>query len=229
MNGPAYYYVIRSFVKYDTDMYNTAMIITYHGGACIRASAGDTTIVFAPVSKSSKNFKPTNFGADVAFIPLNHVDMNGADEASRGDKKPFVIFGPGEYEVKEITASGFPTSKAAEGDLINTVYSLKFDGLNVLYLGALGTSELPAELLEMDAPDVLIIPVGGGKMLSAADAQKLAVKLEAKIVIPILYDEKSLKQFLKEAGEENKKAVDKLTIKPRDVAEKQNEVVVLST
>jgi L-ascorbate metabolism protein UlaG (beta-lactamase superfamily) len=205
------------------------MILTYHGGACVRASAGDTTIVFAPVTKKSKRYKPTNFGADVAFIPLNHPDMNGADEASRGDKKPFVIYGAGEYEVKEITASGFPTvSKDKPDDLINTVYSLKFDGLNVLYLGCLATTELPTELLEMDEPDVLIIPVGGGQVLSAADAQKLAVKLEAKIVIPIMYDDKELKHFLKEAGAENTKPEEKLTIKRKDVAEKQNEVVVLS-
>jgi L-ascorbate metabolism protein UlaG (beta-lactamase superfamily) len=205
------------------------MILTYHSGACIRASAGDTTIVFAPVSKQSKNFKPTNFGADVAFIPLNHADMNGAEEAARGDKKPFVVYGPGEYEVKEITASGFATvRKDKADDLINTVYWLKFDGLNVLYLGCLASMDLPAELLEMDEPDVLIVPVGGGQVLSPADAQKLAVKLEAKVVIPIMYDDKSLKQFLKEAGAEGTKAEEKLTIKPRDVADKQNEVVVLS-
>lgn len=206
------------------------MILTYHGGACVRASAGDTTIVFAPVSKQSKHFKPTNFGADVAFIPLNHPDMNGAEEASRGDKKPFVVFGPGEYEVKEIVASGFPTvQKDKEDDLINTVYSLKFDGLNVLYLGCVATTDLPKEVLEMDEPDVLIIPVGGEQVLTAAEAQKLAVKLEAKIVIPIMYDDKSLKQFLKEAGAEGTKSEEKLTIKPRDVAGKQNEVVVLSS
>jgi L-ascorbate metabolism protein UlaG (beta-lactamase superfamily) len=206
------------------------MILTYHGGACVRASAGDTTIVFAPISKQSKNFKPTNFGADVAFIPLNHPDMNGAEEASRGDKKPFVIFGPGEYEVKEITASGYPTTLVdRKDDLINTVYSLKFDGLNVLYLGAIATTELPKEILEMDEPDILIIPVGDGQVLSPADAQKLAVKLEAKIVIPIMYDEKSLKQFLKESGAEGTKPEEKLTLKPRDVAGKENEVVVLSS
>ena len=48
----------------------------------------------------------------------------------------------------------------------------------------------------------------------AAEAQKLAVKLEAKIVIPILYDAKIRKQFLVEAGEEDTKPVEKLTIKP---------------
>ena len=205
------------------------MILTFHEGACVRAAAGDTTLVFGPVAKESKNFKPTNFGADVAFISLNHPDMNGSEEAGRGDKQPFVISGPGEYEVKEVTASGFPTGSKYDGKpLINTVYSIHFDGMSLLYLGALGDLDLPREVLEMDAPDVLIIPVGGAGALSPSEAQKLAVKLEAKIIIPILYDDKSLKQFLKEAGEDVK-PVDKLTIKPRDIAGKENEVVVLSS
>ena len=204
------------------------MILTFHEGACIRASAGDTTLVFGPVSKSSKNFKPVNFGADVAFVSLNHPDMNGADEAIRGDKQPFLITGPGEYEVKEVAASGFSSGSTYGGaPRTNTVYSVHFDGLSVLYLGALGDLDLPADVLEMDSPDVLIVPIGGQGTLSPAEAAKLAVKLEAKIIIPILYDEKTLKQFLKESGAEGTKAVDKLTIKPRDVAGKENEVVVL--
>lgn len=206
------------------------MIITYHTGACVKVSAGDTTLVFGPVSKESKNFKPTNFGADVAFLPITHPDMNGAAEAGRGDKQPFVVFGPGEYEVKEVTASGFATaSQYDHAPRINTVYTVRLDGLEVMYLGALGDMQLPADLLEMDAPDVLIIPVGDDGVLNPAEAHKLAVKLEAKIVIPILFDDKTLKLFLKEAGSEGTKPVDKLTIKPKDVQGKENEVVVLSS
>jgi len=205
------------------------MILTFHEGACVRASAGDTTLVFGPVSKASKNFKPTNFGADIAFISLNHPDMNGSEEAGRGDKQPFVISGPGEYEVKDVTAAGFPVGSKYGGEgRINTVYSVSFDGMSVLYLGALGDLDLPGDVLEMDSPDVLIVPLGGSGALTPAEAQKLAVKLEAKIIIPVLHDEKTLKQFLKEAGEEGTKPVDKLTIKPRDLVGKENEVVVLS-
>ena len=204
------------------------MILTFHEGACIRAQAGDTTLVFGPVSKSSKHFKPTNFGADVAFISFDHPDMNGAEEAGRGDKQPFVISGPGEYEIKDMTAAGFPAGSAYGGERkSNTVYSIHFDGLSLMYLGALGGLDLPAEVLEMDSPDILIVPVGGAGALSPAEAQKLAVKLEAKIVIPVLHDEKSLRQFLKEAGE-SVSPVEKLTVKPRDVVGKESEVVVLS-
>jgi len=206
------------------------MILTFHEGASVRAQAGDTTIVFSPVSKKSKNFKPANFGADVAFISLNNDDMNGAEEARRGDKQPFVIFCPGEYEVKEITAAGFQSrSKYGGEEKINTVYSLVFDDMNVLYLGALGDTDLPKEVFEMDSPDILITPVGGNGALSSADAAKLAVKLEPKVIIPILYDDKTLKQFLKESGDEGSKPVEKFTVKLRDLAGKEGDVVVLQS
>ncbi|HVM73530.1 MAG TPA: MBL fold metallo-hydrolase [Candidatus Paceibacterota bacterium] len=205
------------------------MILTYHEGACIRASAGDTTLVLGPVSKASKNFKPTNFGADVAFISFDHPDMNGADEASRGERQAFVISGPGEYEVKDISVAAFPAGSTYGGEgKINTIYSIHFDGLSILYLGALGDLDLPSDVLEMDAPDILIVPIGAEGTLSSAEAEKLAVKLEAKIIIPVLYDDKSLKQFLKEAGSEDVKPVDKLTLKARDVADKEGDVIVLS-
>ena len=206
------------------------MIITYHDGGCIRASAGDTTLVFGPISKQSKHFKPTNFGADVAFVSLNHPDMNGTEEAGRGEKQPFIISGPGEYEVKGVIAAGFATKSSYDkkDDRINSIYAIEFDGLSVLYLGALSETQMPAEVLEMDPPDVLITPVGGEGVLSPSEAQKLAVKLEAKIVVPIHYDAKSLKVFQKEAGAEEVKPVDKLTLKPRDVVGKENEVVILS-
>lgn len=205
------------------------MILTFHEGACVRASAGDTTLVFGPISKQSKNFKPTNFGADVAFISCNHPDMNGVSEAGRGDKQPFAILGPGEYEVKDMTAAGFASGSKWGGEpKTNTIYSVHFDGMSLLYLGALGDLDVPKEVLEMDAPDVLVIPVGGNGALSPAEAQKLSVKLEAKIIIPILYDEKSLKQFLKEAGEEGTTPTDKLTLKPRDLTGKESEVIILS-
>ena len=44
----------------------------------------------------------------------------------------------------------------------------------------------------------------------------------------MLYTPISLKQFLKEAGTEGVSSVEKLTLKPRDVSDKENEVVVLS-
>lgn len=209
------------------------MVITYHGGECIKVTAGDTTLVFGPVSKQSKNLKPTNFGADVAFVSLQHSDMNGAGEVSRGGKEPFVISGPGEFEIASVFATGLPTaSNYAEPNQINTIYEVLFDNIAVLYLGALDEAKLEPSILEaIETVDVLFVPIGGGGVLAPADAQKLAVDLEAKVVIPIHWsgvgEKDALKTFLKEAGAESAMPVEKLTVKQKDVAVMTGDVVVL--
>lgn len=177
--------------------------------------------------------KPTNFGADIAFISLQHPDMNGASQVARSGKEPFVAYGPGEYEIGSVFATGFPTiSHYGEKDLTNAAYVVLFDGLTMLYLGALGEAELPKGLREdVDTVDVLFVPIGGDGVLGPDDAHKLAVKLEAKVVIPMHFEgigkKDSLNQFLKEAGVEKQKPVEKLTLKPKDMAEYSGDVVVL--
>jgi hypothetical protein len=47
------------------------------------------------------------------------------------------------------------------------------------------------------------------------------------MIIPMDYDAVSLKAFLKEIGEEKTEAVDKLTLKRKDLEGKESEVVVL--
>lgn len=210
------------------------MVITSHGGESIRMSAGDTTLVFGPVSKQSKNLKPINFGADIAFVSVQHPDMNGAADASRGGSDTFAITGPGEYEVATMTANGFQTPTQYDGATLNTCYLVSFDGMTVLYLGGISDIKLPSGALEdVEDIDVLFVPIGGDGVLSASEAHKLAVQLEAKIIVPIHWDgigeAAALTQFLKEAGAEGMKSVDKLTIKPKDVIGKVAEVVVLSS
>ena len=217
-----------------------AMVITYHGGECIKASAGDTTLVFGPISKQSKNLKPTNFGADITFVSLNHADMNGADETARGDNEPFVINGPGEYEVSGITVHGFRTvsnypgggGASGGGEQGNTIYLVSFDGMTLLYLGALTEPKLNTKILEdIDTIDVLFVPVGSDGVLSPAEAHKLAVQLEARAIVPIHHgdigEKGALKHFLKESSAEDVKPTEKLTVKKKDTAVMQGQVVVL--
>jgi L-ascorbate metabolism protein UlaG (beta-lactamase superfamily) len=75
--------------------------------------------------------------------------------------------------------------------------------------------------------DILFIPVGGNGMLDAKLAAKLASSLEPKLIIPMDYDENTLKVFLKEIGEEKAQVVDKLTLKRKDLDNKEGEVIVL--
>lgn len=210
------------------------MIITYQGAEFFKVQFGETVIAFNPISKESKH-KTSRFGANIALITAQHPDFNGADQASIGDKAPFVISGPGEYEVRDIFIRGYLSSSLyglSDGikPMINTIYTLTVDNMRICFLGALSSTELsPETKAAFDDIDILFVPIGGQGVLDPAEAYKFAVKLEPKIIIPMLYDPASLKTFLKEGDATGVKGIDKLTIKRKDLDGKEGEIVVLDS
>lgn len=206
------------------------MIITYHGGQCFKVSFGNTTIAFNPVSKESKNFSASKFGADVGLISMKHPDFNGREQIVHGSKQPFLIDGPGEYEIGEVKVRGWGVPTTYDGEArFNTIYQIQMEGMNLLFLGALSDSEIDPKILsDLGDVDILFLPIGGDEVLEVPQASKLAVKLEAHLVIPMHYDKKVLEAFLKEEGVPNQKVEDKLTIKKKDVTAMEGDVVVLS-
>ncbi len=204
------------------------MVITHHGGQCFKVSFGDTTIAFDPIAKNSK-LPSVKFGADVAFISLNHPNFNGADQASHSTKEPYVVQGPGEYEIGDVTARGYGVKTTYEGvERYNTIYQVRLEEINMIFLGAISSEEIDPKILgELGDIDILFLPIGGGDVLDVPAASKLAVKLEAKLIIPMHYDKTALGAFLKEIGADSQSAVDKLTIKKKDILEMEGEVRVL--
>ncbi len=204
------------------------MVITHHGGQCFKVSFGDTTLAFDPISKKSK-LAPVKFGSDIAFVSLNHPNFNGVDQVTHGTKEPFAVNGPGEYEFGNVTARGYGVKTIYEGvDKYNTIYQVRLEDINMIFLGAISDGEIDPKILgEFGDVDILFVPIGGGDVLDVPQASKLAVKLEAKLIIPMHYDQTSLKAFLKEIGSDGITPVDKLTIKKKDVAIMEGEVVVL--
>ncbi len=209
------------------------MIITYFGGEFFKVQFGDKTLAFNPISKES-NLKPSRFGADIVLSTTHHVDFNGIDQVSHGDKTPFIISGPGEYEVKEVFIKGLPSeSKYGGKDLINTIYTVSLENMNICFLGAINNTELKAETIEaLDEIDILFVPIGGDGVLDPVKAYKLAISLEPKIIIPMHYgdigNKDSLKTFLKEAGE-SPKAESKITLKKKDLEGKEGDIMLLDS
>ena len=206
------------------------MVISYLGGQCFKISRGDLTLCYKPPAKDS-TLAQAKFGADIALSSLDHKDFNGVENAGFGERQPFVINGAGEYEVRGVGVRGFGTSTTYDKQQkINTIYSVNLEGLTLCFLGALRVPELPAAAKEeIDDIDILFVPVGGGDVLDKAASYKLAVQLEPKVVVPMHYDPESLKQFLKEAGAEASRPVDKLTVKKKDLEGKEVEVVGLQS
>ncbi|MFZ2167361.1 MAG: MBL fold metallo-hydrolase [Minisyncoccia bacterium] len=212
------------------------MVITHHGGQCFKVTLGDLTIVFDPISKGG-TLPSVRFGADIALVSRNHPDMNGVEEVTYGDKTPFAITGPGEYERQGVVIQGF-LSKSKYGlaknqeEAVNTIYSVDLEDMTIVHLGALADPELSKEAREgIGEIDVLFVPVGSDGVLTPAKAHELVVSLEPKIIIPMHWSgmgsPKSLETFLKDAGSASE-TVDKLTLKKKDLVGRDGSILVLT-
>ncbi len=205
------------------------MIITYLGKEFFKIQQGELVVACNPISKDSKE-KQSRFGARIALSTTNHPDYNGFENVSHGDTVPLEISGPGDYEVQDIFIKGVMTEAELGGKkYINTVYSLAIEGISICFLGPITNPKLTAETIEkIETPDIVFVPIGEAGTIGPAEAYKLAVTLDAKLIIPMDYDDKLLKAFLKEGGQDVK-AIEKLTIKAKELVGREGEIVVLQS
>lgn len=189
------------------------MIVSYQGGESFKISQGDLSIAVNPQSNRGN--------ADITLVSSSEFAIDGG--------KGFVIKGPGEYEVKDVGIKGFlskssPSTGSGQAK-INTIYMISFEGMNLCFLGALSDAELSSETKEnLEDIDMLFVPVD---TLDVAAGYKLAVSLEPSVIIPMHYNNESLKKFLKESGSEGVKPIDKLVVKKKDLEGKEGEIIVL--
>ncbi len=208
------------------------MIITYLGKQFFKITQGSLTVAFNPISKESKaKGAGSRFGSDIALSTTNHHDYNGFEMVTHGETVPFEINGPGDYEIKDIFIKGILTETELGGKkYINTIYTLAIENISLCFLGPVKKGAVNAEVIEqIESPDIIFVPVGNEEILTTSEAYKLAVSLEPKIIIPMDFDEKTLKAFLKEGGQDTLKAIDKLTIKAKELAGREGEIVLLAS
>ncbi len=207
------------------------MVITYFGKSYFKLTLGDLTIAINPPSKESKAFaKVPRFGADIALITTRTMDSAGADTVALGDKEPFVIDGPGNYEVRELLINGASSTVMIDKkEHINTVYGFELDGIKIAFMGLMDDDKkLSAEAKEIAGnADMLFMPVGGALDLDPAKAYKIATSFDVNVIVPYEYDAAGLKQFLKEGGQDKNEFQDKATLKRKDLDGKEGYILLL--
>jgi len=211
------------------------MVITWYGQSCFKIQSGNTVLFTDPFDKSV-GLTPPRGQADIVTISHHHYDHDNAEALN--SSKPFIIDGPGEYEIKGVNIAGLKTfhddnQGKERGD--STAYVIEIEGIKICHLGDIGQTKLSNEQLEIiDGVDILMIPVGGIYTVNGEDAVDLINQIEPKIVIPMHYKIPGLsikldgvEEFLKEMGISKKEVVDKLTIKKKELPEEETQVVVM--
>ena len=218
------------------------MNIQYYGHSCFKLitkphgrNTDNVTVFFDPFSKKI-GLKPPHGSADVVFVShMQHDDHNNI-AVFKGN--PVIINTPGEFSVKGINVTGidsFHDENKGEERGRNTIFVLEAENVKLCFLGDLGADLNVKQMEKIGAVDILFIPVGGKYTIDAKKASKLAQKLEPKIIIPMhfkmpnskiegLTDEK---EFCSEIGNCPKEKVNKITIKEKDLINKNMEVILM--
>jgi L-ascorbate metabolism protein UlaG (beta-lactamase superfamily) len=215
------------------------MTIFWHGQSCFQiiSSQGKNNhvnIVIDPYSEDI-GLKVPKLEADILLVSHGHHDHNNV-KAVGGN--PFLVSGPGEYEIKEVFIQGIPAfhdSSLGKERGTNTIYTIETEELKLCHLGDLGQKELTSEQIDkIGQVDILMIPIGGVYTISAKEAVKIMSQIEPNIIIPMHYQLPKLKlkldgldKFLKTMGMKKLDSLLKLFIKKKDILPEEAKIIVL--
>ncbi|MDO8424437.1 MAG: MBL fold metallo-hydrolase [bacterium] len=216
------------------------MQIFWKGQSCFQLIAtpeknSQVKIVIDPFSEEA-GLRLPKLEADVLLTTHSHEDHNNIKGV---EGNPFLIQGPGEYEVKGVYVKGIPSfhdDKEGKEKGVNTIFVIEVEDLKICHLGDLGQKELTKEQIEeIGEIDVLMLPVGGVYTMAAKEALGVMSQVEPKITIPMHYSLPKLKyklegvdKFLKILGIKSVAPEEKLTIKKKDMSDEEARVVVLN-
>lgn len=203
------------------------MIVNFYGKQFLRLQYGDFTVAYNPEAGGK-----TKFGADLMISTMNHPDFHGLEAVTYGDKVPFVVDGPGAYEIQEIPILGAMSTVEYEGKkMINTSYLLEFEGMRIAMLGHINSMDaLSSEAREkLGEADIVVATLGAG--LPPSKVYSLAKSFSPSYVLVVgdaATDSLVTDILLGEANQDKTPAIDKWTVKPKDLIGKEAEIVLLS-
>ena len=206
------------------------MEVQFYGANCLVFSTKDLRVVIDD-NLTALGGKSVTRDGDVGLFTGRHDDKQAANAR-------MIIDMPGEYEVSSVSITGTPARAHMDEEktLNATMYKLVSGDASYLVTGHVYPELTDDELEALGIIDVLFVPVGGnGYTLDPIGALKLIKAIEPKLVVPTHYADKSLnfevppqdlEAALKEIGMEVKERVSKLKLKPGDLTDVTQLVVV---
>lgn len=207
------------------------MKIFWQGHSCFKIVSGEATIITDPFGPKL-GLKPFRSQADIALISHNNPHHNHS-ASLKGT--PFIINGPGEYDIKGVSIKGIPSlPKLDKKQTPNTIFVIDSEEIRLCHLGDLAQKKLNEKQLDaIGEVDILIIPVGGQQTIDAESAVAIINQIEPKLIIPMHYQLPrlsikldSVDAFLKEIGM-TKQVVDNLTIKKNGLPKEGMQIIVM--
>lgn len=161
------------------------MDITWYGHSCFRITERNRITVVTDPYGDTLGLETPKLKADV--VTISH-DEPGHNNVSAVKGEPYVLSGPGEYEIGGLFIMGIAMHNTeAARPIRNVAYVIEMDNLTVLHLGDLDHVPEQSVIEEIGEVNVLLIPVGGGKGLKASEAAEVVALVEPHFVVPMHY------------------------------------------
>lgn len=157
------------------------MEMVYQGQGCIRLSAGRDAVLTDP-------FPPARglLEGKTSIVAISHdTPERTAIAAVQG--QPYVIRGPGEYEIGGVLITGIAALRddaAGPAGGRTTIYSITIDGLHVCVLGPLGQVLEPEQIAEIGPVDILLVPVAEAPVVQGHRLDAVIRQLRPQVIIP---------------------------------------------
>ena len=209
------------------------MEISWLGHSCFLLRGKNVTLITDPFSPQLGH-SLGKINAPIVTISHNHPGHNYAEGVGGN---PYVVRGPGEYEISDVLITGvasYHDNKRGQERGRNTIYVIHMDDLIICHLGDLGHILQEEQLEEVADADVLLIPIGGQNTINAAQAAEVISQVEPHIIIPMDYQlptgdaPNPLDKFCREMGIETINTQPKLSI-TRSSLPAETQVVILSS
>ena len=211
------------------------MEITWYGHSCFRVSErGLASVVCDPYNTNEVGYEPLKLKADIVTISHNSKSHKNL-KAVKGD--PYVISGPGEYEIGGVFITGLRTDKRKKSDqemTINTLYLIDYFGVTIVHLGDMMQVPTQTQVESLGPVHVALVPVGGGGGLNATKASEVISLFEPNVVIPMHYATSASKadldpigKFLKVMGLSSVEILPNLKVSKPDSLPEETQITVL--
>lgn len=211
------------------------MEITWYGYSCFRIiERGMAAVVTDPYDHKEAGLNPLRLKADIVTVSRNLPAHNYLSAVKNG---PYVIRGPGEYEVGGVFITAVETNGGGRKDdeLRNLLNVIDFEGLTIAHLGSMRKAPNQTQVEALGPVHIALVPVGGAGALTAANAAEVINLLEPNIVIPMQYALPGanikldpLSKFLKEMGLTSIEPEDTLKVSSASSLPEETRVVVLN-
>jgi L-ascorbate metabolism protein UlaG (beta-lactamase superfamily) len=211
------------------------MEITWYGYSCFRImERAMAAVVTDPYDSKEVGLNPLRLKADIVTVSRD-LPLHNYVSAVKND--PYVINGPGEYEIGGVFITSIETNGGTrrEPELRSMLCVIDIEGLTVAHLGAMKRVPTQTQVEALGPVHIALVPVGGGEALIAAKAAEIINLLEPNIIIPMLYALPGatvkldpLSKFLKEMGLSAVVEEDSLKVASISSLPEETRVVVLN-